>query len=60
MTDAFLDAVRQDAEWQLVFPLSALGGEGLAGFVLRRWTGALSELQPAAGPHCCAIEREAD
>ena len=40
VTDAFLDAVRKNAEWQLVFPLSAFGGEGLAGFVLRRWTGA--------------------
>ncbi|HSF42224.1 MAG TPA: ribonucleotide reductase N-terminal alpha domain-containing protein, partial [Thermoanaerobaculia bacterium] len=40
VTDAFLAAVEQDADWPLAFPTHALGGDAGGGFVLRRWTGA--------------------
>jgi ribonucleoside-diphosphate reductase alpha chain len=38
VTNAFLDAVRRDAEWPLVFPAPA-AGEGAAGEVFRDWPG---------------------
>ena len=37
ITDAFIDAVRGDGEWPLVFPAAAFGGNGET--VLRDWPG---------------------
>lgn len=38
VSDAFMDAVRNDADWALVFPEAALGGSPGA-TVMRAWTG---------------------
>ncbi|MBX6425452.1 MAG: adenosylcobalamin-dependent ribonucleoside-diphosphate reductase [Variibacter sp.] len=37
VTDAFMDAVRANADWALVFPASALAGGGET--VMRKWSG---------------------
>lgn len=50
VTDAFLEAVERDADWPLVFPADALGGEAPGGFVLRRFTGT-------PGPVPCRVFR---
>jgi ribonucleoside-diphosphate reductase alpha chain len=41
VTDAFMRAVREDAEWPLVFPAATLGEDGET--VLREWPG---DIQP--------------
>ncbi len=38
VSDAFMDAVRADAEWPLVFPAAALDGDGET--LTREWSGA--------------------
>jgi len=48
MTDAFMAAVRGDADWPLVFPAAAFEGEGET--VSREWPGS-------AGPVSCRIVR---
>ena len=48
VTDAFMAAVRGDADWPLVFPAAALDGEGET--VLRDWPGA-------EGPLPCRVMR---
>ena len=49
VTDAFMEAVRADADWPLVFPEEALAGAGET--VLREWPGG------APGPRPCRIVR---
>jgi ribonucleoside-diphosphate reductase alpha chain len=39
VSDAFMEAVRNDAEWALVFPESALGDGGSGETVAREWPG---------------------
>lgn len=41
-TDSFVEAVRQDADWPLVFPAAALEGDGET--VTREWPGAATAL----------------
>ena len=48
VTDAFMAAVRSDADWPLVFPAAAFEGEGET--VLREWPGL-------AGPVSCRVVR---
>ncbi len=49
VSDDFMAAVRDDAEWALVFPEAALGGEGGGGAtVMRAWTGS-------EGPLSCRV-----
>jgi ribonucleoside-diphosphate reductase alpha chain len=48
LTDAFMTAVRDDAEWPLVFPAATFEGEGET--VMRQWSGS-----PTAQP--CRIVR---
>ena len=48
VTDAFMAAVRSDAEWPLVFPAAAFDGDGET--VLREWPGE-------AGPVPCRVAR---
>ncbi len=48
VTDAFMAAVRDDAEWPLVFPASALEGDGET--VRREWSAA-------GGPVLCRVMR---
>ncbi len=48
VTDAFMTAVRSDADWPLVFPAAAFEGEGET--VSREWAGS-------AGPVSCRIVR---
>src|SRR5450830_2035951 len=48
VTDAFMAAVRSDADWPLVFPAAAFEGEGE--MVLREWPGL-------AGPVSCRVVR---
>jgi len=48
VTDAFMAAVRSDADWPLVFPAAAFEGEGE--MVLREWPGL-------AGPGSCRVVR---
>ena len=46
VTDDFMDAVKRDAEWPLVFPFAEPGAET----ILREWPGA-------AGPRACTVVR---
>ena len=48
VTDAFMTAVRSDADWPLVFPAAAFEGEGET--VVREWPGS-------AGPVFCRVVR---
>ncbi len=48
VTDAFMAAVRSDADWPLVFPAAAFEGDGET--VLREWSGS-------AGPISCRVVR---
>ena len=48
VTDAFMAAVRSDADWPLLFPAEAFEGDGET--VMREWPGA-------AGPIACRILR---
>jgi len=50
--DAFMEAVRRDADWPLVFPAAALEDEGMGDgpIVYRRWTGT-------DGPVPCRVLR---
>jgi len=48
ITDAFVEAVRADADWPLVFPAEALSGDGET--VQREWPGA-------PGPRPCRVVR---
>jgi ribonucleoside-diphosphate reductase alpha chain len=48
VTDAFMTAVRSDADWPLVFPAAAFEGEGET--VSREWPGS-------AGPVSCRVVR---
>jgi ribonucleoside-diphosphate reductase alpha chain len=48
VTDAFMAAVRSDADWPLVFPVAAIEGDGET--VLREWPGS-------AGPVSCRVAR---
>lgn len=49
VTDAFMQAVRNDSEWPLVFPAATLGEDGAT--VLREWPGTI---QPVP---CCVLRR---
>jgi ribonucleoside-diphosphate reductase alpha chain len=49
VTDAFVQAVRADAAWPLVFPAASLGGEGET--VMRAWTGS-------SAPVACRVVRD--
>ena len=40
VSDAFMEAVRNDAEWPLVFPAHDLQGEGPEGVLERGWSGS--------------------
>lgn len=42
VTDAFMDAVRADADWPLVFPQAELQGNGNGGQLMRQWPGQSS------------------
>ena len=53
VTDAFMAAVRSDAEWPLVFPAAAFDGDGET--VLRDWPG---ESRPSLAAFCNASARE--
>jgi len=48
VTDAFMEAVRNDAEWPLIFPASVLGSDGES--IQREWSGE-------NGPVPCRIMR---
>ena len=48
VTDAFIAAVRSDADWPLVFPAAAFGGDGET--ILREWPGQ-------NGPVPCRVTR---
>ena len=48
LTDAFMTAVRSDADWPLVFPAAAFEGDGET--VLREWSGS-------TGPISCRVVR---
>ncbi|WP_428620752.1 adenosylcobalamin-dependent ribonucleoside-diphosphate reductase [Reyranella sp.] len=49
VTDAFMDAVRRDAEWPLIFP--DVGDDGSGGSIFREWPGY-------RGPVRCRIHRQ--
>jgi ribonucleoside-diphosphate reductase alpha chain len=72
VTDAFVDAVRNDTAWPLMFPMQELDGQWGAQ-VKRAWSGRPT--RPAVvrersvsgagseaehGKHCCDLERESD
>jgi ribonucleoside-diphosphate reductase alpha chain len=50
ITDAFMEALRSDSEWALVFPERELRGEQPAGAIERSWSGS-------AAPIACRIHK---
>jgi ribonucleoside-diphosphate reductase alpha chain len=50
VTDAFMQAVRDDASWALLFPQAALGDTGIAERLERTWSGS-------AKPVVCRVSR---